>query len=286
MKGRRGLVDYLQRVIGYCLTGVTTERALLILWGNGANGKSTLLELIADMLGEYATKTPISTLMAKHGDSIPNDIARLRGARFVYASEGEEGKRLAEAQIKEMTGGEKLTARFMRAEFFTFDPQFKLLVGTNHRPEIRGTDQGIWDRVKLIPFEARFDGADADPQLREKLRAELPGILAWAVRGCSEWKRSGLKAPSEVADAVRTYRAESDAVGRFLAECCVVNPRAHVSFADLSAAYETWCRDCGEAPLGPKQFATRLLERGVTRARGAQASAAGRASASSMAMLG
>jgi P4 family phage/plasmid primase-like protien len=270
MKGRRGLVEYLQRVVGYCLTGVTTERALLIFWGNGANGKSTLLELIADMLGAYATKTPISTLMAKSGDSIPNDIARLRGARFVYASEGEEGKRLAEAQIKEMTGGEKLTARFMRAEFFTFDPQFKLLMGTNHKPDIRGTDQGIWDRVKLIPFEARFDGADANPQLREKLRAELPGILAWAVQGCLAWQRSGLQAPAEVTDAVWTYRAESDSVGRFLGETCVLDAAARVTVAALAGAYEAWCREGGEAVLGPKQFADRLLERGLTRSRGAR----------------
>jgi P4 family phage/plasmid primase-like protien len=268
MKGRRGLIEYLQRIIGYCLTGSVRERALLIFWGHGANGKSTLLELIADLLGEYAAKTPISTLMVKQGDAIPNDVARLRGKRFVYASEGEEGKRLAEAKIKELTGNERMVARFMHAEFFEFEPQFKIVVGTNHKPEINGTDDAIWDRVKLIPFEARFEGQAADPHLGDKLRAELPGIFAWAVRGCLEWRRSGLKAPGEVTRAVEGYRIEMDSVAQFLAECCVVDRGAQVPMGVLYMAYEAWCRDTGARAIGPKHFARRLGERGAERAKG------------------
>jgi P4 family phage/plasmid primase-like protien len=201
MASNRGLIAFLQRAIGYSLTGSTRERVTFFLFGTGANGKSTLLETIGALLGDYAETTRAETLMVKTYDGgIPNDIAALRAARLVSTSETEEGKRLAEALVKAITGGDTLSARFMRGEFFKFKPAFKLWLATNHKPTIRGTDPAIWDRIRLVPFEVRIPDAEQDRELPAKLREELPGIMAWAVRGCLDWQRNGL------GDAARSER--------------------------------------------------------------------------------
>ncbi|HHY33345.1 MAG TPA: hypothetical protein GX515_10125 [Firmicutes bacterium] len=269
MAGRVDLVTFLQRAVGYSLTGCTDERVCFILYGTGANGKTTFLETVALLLGDYAARTTTDTLLARDRDGVPNDVARLRGARFVYASEAEEGRRLAEAKIKDLTGGDTITARFMRAEWFEFKPEFKLWLGTNHRPVIRGTDAAIWDRIRLIPFDVRIPEGERLPrrELMARFEAELSGILAWAVRGCLDWQKHGLGVPDEVREATGAYRAEMDVLAHFLEECCTVNPLAKARAGDLYRAYVEWCEANGERPLAQRNFGMRLAERGFERRR-------------------
>jgi len=269
MAGRADLVTFLQRAVGYALTGLTDERVLFILHGSGANGKSTFLETIALLLGDYAARTTADTVLARDRDAIPNDIARLRGARFVYASEAEEGRRLAEARIKDLTGGDTITARFLHQEWFEFRPEFKLWLGTNHKPVIRGTDPAIWDRIRLVPFDVRIPESERIPrrELMARFEAELPGILAWSVRGCLEWQKHGLGMPAEVREATGAYRAEMDVLAQFLEECCIVNPLAKAKAGDLYRAYSEWCEANGERPLSQRNFGMRLTERGFERRR-------------------
>jgi len=266
-----GLRTFVQRAVGYSLTGDSRERVLLILHGMGRNGKSTFLEAIREALGAaegYAMKTPAETLMAKPAGSIPNDIARLKGARFVCASETEAGRRLAEALVKEITGNDTISARFMKAEWFDFKPTHKVWLATNHKPEIRGTDPAIWDRIRLIPFNVRITDDEKDTELPEKLKAELPGILAWAVRGCLDWQRHGLGEPEEVKEATADYRAEMDVLAAFIEDRCVVHPDATVTSKALYAAYAEWCDENGERAEKQRSLGSRLTERGFKRGRG------------------
>ncbi len=268
MAGDADLIGFLQRAIGYSLTGNTTERVFLILHGGGRNGKSTLLEVFRTLLGpDYAVRTPTDTLLAKRESGIPNDVARLRGARFVSASEADEGRRLAESTIKDLTGGDTISARFMRGEFFDFLPVFKLWLATNHRPVIRGTDLGIWDRIRLVPFSVRIPDDEQDRDLRQKLIAEAPGILAWAVHGCLEWQRHGLGTPSAVRKATAGYRADMDVLGAFLADRCTIDPQARIAAKTLYADYQRWCEETGEKPLSQIAVGKQLAERGFTPAR-------------------
>jgi putative DNA primase/helicase len=268
--GDPDMVSYIYRALGYAITGSVKERVLFILWGaKGNNGKTTLLELLADVLCDYSAKVKADTLMVKHGEGgIPNDIARLKGARFVFASEGEENRRLAEALVKEITGGDTITARFMRGEWFDIRPEFKVFFATNHRPVIRGTDPAIWKRLHLIPFVERFVEEPApgehpiDKDLPAKLRAELPGFLAKIVRGCLEWQRMGLCPPEKVQAATEAYRGEMDTMADWLAECCVVTPQAQATPSALYASYAEWCDAAGEHPCTMKAFSMRLQERG------------------------
>ena len=261
---------FVQRAVGYSLTGDTSERVLLILHGAGRNGKSTLLEALREVLGDYGMQTPAETLLAKASGGIPNDVARLKGARFVSASETEAGRRLAEALVKQMTGNDSISARFMRAEWFDFKPTHKTWLATNHKPEIRGTDHAIWDRVRLVPFEVRIPAGEVDRKLPEKLRAELPGILTWAVRGCLQWQREGLGEPEEVRAATAEYRAEMDVLAGFVKERCVVQPTAWTKFADLYTAYAEWCEESRERPENKRAFGARLAERGFEGTNGAK----------------
>ncbi len=264
MEGRQSLIGFLQRAVGYSLTGSIRERALFLLHGSGANGKSTFLKTVAAMLGAYAVRTPTETLLVKREAGIPNDVARLRGARFVYASETEDGKRLAEALIKDMTGGEPLSARFMRGEWFDFTPEFKLWLGTNHKPTIRGTERAIWDRIKLIPFTVSIPEDQQDKELPTKLAAELGGIFAWAVRGCLDWQKNGLGVPDEVKQATAGYRAEMDTLAAFLDDCCVVHEGVSVTAKALYATYTAWCERTGEKAIPQRTMGLKLNERGFT----------------------
>ena len=187
MNGNENLIGFLQRAVGYSLTGNTSEQCLFLLHGSGANGKSTFLETISLLMGDYAKKTRTSTLMTRKNESISNDVAALCGARMVTASETNENERFDEAKIKEMTGGDTISARFMRAEFFEFVPQFKLWLCCNHKPQIKGQDTAIWRRIHLIPFNLTIPEAERDKDLPAKLKEELPGILRWAVIGCLNW---------------------------------------------------------------------------------------------------
>ncbi len=265
MDGKKDLISFLQRAIGYSLTGSTREQCLFILYGSGANGKSTFLETIAELLSGYAQRTPTDTLMAKDTSSVPNDLARLKGSRFVIASEAEEGKRFAESLVKQLTGSEKIAARFMRAEFFEFLPHFKLWIGTNHKPIIRGSDMAIWRRIRLIPFNVTIPEPERDKELPRKLRKELSGILNWAIMGCLEWQRKGLGEPEEVQAATEGYRNEMDAIGRFIQDCCITGVERSTKSSELYKVYRDWCRENNEYELTQTKFSIRIEERGFTK---------------------
>ena len=259
---------FVQRAVGYSATGDTSEQCMFINHGGGANGKSTFQEAIAAALGDYAMRAPTEMLLAKRSDGVPNDVARLKGARFVSASETEEGRRLAESRIKDLTGQDTITARFMKAEWFDFAPTHKLWLSTNHKPEIRGTDAAIWRRIRLVPWTVSIPPAEQDKKLPIALRHELAGILAWVVRGCLQWRREGLQAPDEVRKATGEYRAEMDVLAGFLVECCEQDT-GHWEYAkDLYECYKRWCDENGERPEPQRKFGGRLGERGFQRDRG------------------
>ena len=259
---------FVQRAVGYSATGDTSEQCMFINHGGGANGKSTFQEAIAAALGDYAMRAPTEMLLAKRSDGVPNDVARLKGARFVSASETEEGRRLAESRIKDLTGQDTITARFMKAEWFDFAPTHKLWLSTNHKPEIRGTDAAIWRRIRLVPWAVTIPPAEQDKKLPIAFRHELAGILAWVVHGCLEWRREGLQAPDEVRKATGEYRVEMDVLAGFLVECCELDT-GHWEYAkDLYECYKRWCDENGERPEPQRKFGGRLGERGFQRDRG------------------
>jgi putative DNA primase/helicase len=257
--GRRELIAFVRRAIGYSLSGEVRDRVLFIPYGKGRNGKSTLLEVIAEMLGDYSLRTPTETLMIKAQNNIPNDLAQLPGRRFVHASESEEGKRLSEALVKDLTGRDTISARFMRGEFFEFRPVCKIWLRTNHKPVVRGTDDAIWDRIRLIPFDLRIPEGEEDHGLPERLRAELPGILTWAVQGCLSWQVNGLGIPEEVRAAGKAYRDEMDTIGQFLTECCTFLKGVRTQSAVL---YDAYCAYAGDG-MTQTMFARRMKERGL-----------------------
>ena len=256
------LVQFLQRAIGYSLAGVTGEQVLFLLYGTGANGKTTLLELLQTLLGDYARTASFDSFAVDGNGHVRNDLARLRGARFVSAAEIEEGRRLSEVIIKQVTGGDTITARFLYAEHFEFRPQFKLFVACNHKPIIRGTDHAIWRRIRLIPFSVTIPDSEQDKTLSAKLHAELPGILAWAVQGCLDWQREGLGLPKEVEVQTSEYRAEMDTLQQFFDECCVINETARVETGLLHRAYSEWAERSEEWVMSAKALGLRLKERG------------------------
>ena len=262
------LITFLQRAIGYSLTGDTREQCLFVLHGSGSNGKSTFLETLQALLGDYAQSTPSATLLAKdphRHEGIPNDIARLRGARLVTAVEIGEGKRLNEELVKRLTGQDTLTARFLFAEFFDFRAEFKLHIACNHLPQIRGTDHAIWRRIKCIPFTVTIPDAEQDKNLPAKLKEELAGVLRWAVQGCLNWQREGLGTPDEVIAATKEFRASMDIIGRFIEESCLVSPTVQAKASDLYDAYKKWCEASGEYAVTLAAFGNRLEEQGFTR---------------------
>ena len=268
--GSEGLKAFLQRAVGYSLSGHTHEQVLLLLYGTGANGKSTFLETIRALLGDHAAQADFTTFLKREGEGARNDLARLNGARFVSAVEAEAGKPLAEALIKQLTGGDTITARFLFKEFFDFKPVFKLWLAANHKPTIAGGDAGIWRRIRLVPFTVTIPEAERDPRLAASLLEELPGILAWAVRGCQAWQAEGLGVPDEVRAATAGYREEMDVLAPFLAERTEVASGERVTAAELYQAYEAWCAANGERARSQKGLAAGLRERGFETTRGAK----------------
>ncbi len=249
--------------MGYAATGDTREQALFFPYGSGANGKSTFLALIMAALGEYATQAAPELLTYSKTDRHPTELADLVGVRFVASLEVDEGKRLAEALVKQMTGGDHMKARRMREDFFDFVPTHKIFLAANHRPVIRGTDHAIWRRIHLVPFEVTIPDADQDKGLGTRLHAELPGILHWIVEGCTAWQRHGLGVPDVVRQATTEYRAEQDVLGGFLADECELLATATVTSKALYGRYMEWCKRTGETPIGQRWLAPRLLERGL-----------------------
>jgi putative DNA primase/helicase len=264
--GNIELISYLQRAVGYSLTGDTRSQTMFFLYGLGSNGKSTFITTIRKLTGGYGTKANTSLFMAKDRNSggPSEDLANLQGKRFVMASEIEDGRRLAVVLIKEMTGGEAIRADRKYEHEIEFQPVHKIWLVGNHKPVITDTTLSIWRRVKLIPFTVTIPDKEMDPDLSAKLEAELPGILAWAVKGCLEWQKYGLVEPKAVTNATSDYRHEQDVLGDFIDDCCVLLPTAAVPKHELKVAYENWCNNTGSQPASQKIFRARLIERGIT----------------------
>jgi putative DNA primase/helicase len=261
--GDQELVDYLQRVAGYCLTGSTQEHALFFLYGTGANGKSTFLNAITGAVGDYHRAAPIETFTSSNTDRHPTDLAGLRGARLVTAIETEEGRRWAESRIKALTGGDPIPARFMRQDFFEFTPQFKLIIAGNHKPGLRSVDEAIRRRFNLIPFTVTIPEAERDPGLGEKLQAELPGILAWMIKGCTLWQQQGLNPPRIVTDATAAYLESEDAIAAWIEDCCE-RCGEFSTRACLFKSWSDWTVANGEHTGSNKRFVAALEARGFT----------------------
>ncbi len=261
MAGNQGTIAYLQRIIGDALTASMKEQCFFIFNGFGANGKSTFLEIIRKVLGDYAMHTPSSTLLTNNM-AIRNDLARLRGSRFVSAVEIGIGKKLDEALAKELTGGDPITSRFLFREYFEQKPSFKLFVAANYKPEIRGMDHGIWRRIRLIPFNVILSDDEIDRDLPGKLEAELPGILTWAVQGCIDWQKHGLVMPDEVRSATLEYQEESDILSKFLEDRCEQGRDAVISIKNLYDIYRAWSEENADDVLTKKTFGHFMKQRG------------------------
>ena len=263
--GDKSLQLYLQRMIGYCMTAYTKEQCMFFLYGNGSNGKSVFVDTIAYMLGEYAASCqPETVMMRDRNNTARGDLARLKGARMVVTSEPNDGCRLDEGIVKQMTGGteNKLTARFLYGREFEFSPEFKIVMSTNYKPVIKGTDNGIWRRVRLIPFTAEFTKENRDPQLTEKLRRELPGILNWAIAGAVGWCKEGLPPCAIIDEAGQEYRSEMDRVQQFLDDCTTRSESSSTQASTLYKCYKAWCSEQGDRfPVGSTKFFMELKRR-------------------------
>jgi putative DNA primase/helicase len=267
MGGNQRLTQFLWRAAGYSLTGSMKERVMFVLVGIGRNGKTTFVETIKAVLGDYAMTAGAETLMLRPDATggASGDVARLKGARYVASSETAEGRQLDEARVKGITGGDSLTARFLYQESFTFKPSFKIWLATNHRPTVRD-NQAIWDRIRQVTFGVRIADDEVDGDLGDKLMTEAPGILAWAVRGCLEWQEHGLEAPPEVMDATAEYRADMDIFQDFLDECCETGTGLDVAARTLYQAYRVWADATGHKPMSQTMMGRKLTERGFKKA--------------------
>ena len=267
--GNEALIGFVQRAAGYALTGDTREQCFFLLYGCGANGKSTLVGALMGLLDSYAGQVAADTLLARKDDSVLalNDLATLEGKRLVAAVESDMGRRLAESLVKQLTGGDRLKVKRLYQDVYETQPSFKIWLSTNHRPTIRGTDWAIWRRIRPIPFEVTIPEAEQDRTLSAKLEAERPGILAWALKGCLDWQQKGLAAPEEVRRATDTYRAEEDVIGRFVEEHCVVAAGETVATAELYGRYTAWAKSAGEPAVTQKAFGQALTERGFLKGR-------------------
>lgn len=258
---RAELADYLRRLAGYSLVGVTSEHILAFLYGDGANGKSTFTETVMAMMGkDYAMRSAPELLMEK-GDAHPTERADLHGKRLVTTNEIGAGRSLNEALVKDLTGGDKIRARRMREDFWEFTATHTVWMAGNHKPRIKGTDNGIWRRLKLIPFDRKFSEEEQDKSLPAKLLAELPGILNWALQGCLEWQKSGLGEPEAVTKATAAYRDEQDVIGAFLAERCIVGANCRVKAGFLFAEFKQWAESAGERPMSVRTFGEEMVRR-------------------------
>jgi len=259
--------EFFKKLCGRAFSGDVSEHVLPVLYGTGANGKSTVLNALLEAAGEYGMQAAPDLLIAKRGNH-PTEVADLFGMRFVASIEVEDGRRLAESLVKTLTGGDRVRARRMRQDFWEFAPTHKVFMAVNHKPQVKGNDTAIWRRIRLIRFTETIPPAEQDKGLPEKLRAELPGVLAWAVEGCLEWQREGLKAPEEVRRDTGEYRSEMDVIGAFLKDCCEKGGGHSVAAKDLYTRYKTWCEENGEAPEKQRTFGSKLSERGYERYRG------------------
>lgn len=284
MAGDKELTTFLQTAVGYSVTGSTTEQVWFLLHGKGANGKSTFLKILERVLGDYYQSTDPSVFLQQKGGGPSPEVARLRGARFIAATEPEENRRLAESFIKQWTGGDTITARHLHREPVEFQPIGKIWLSSNHLPTIKSDSYAMWRRVRPIPFLVEFtddaqriaegNGIHTRPMDRELenaiVEAEGPGVLAWIVRGAIQWKQGGLKAPAVVKDALDDYRRQMDPLADFLDDSCSLGPALTVTAKELYEAYSGWCRDSGSDPITKKGFALRLEAKGILRTKAGQ----------------
>ena len=271
MAGDQSMVDYLQRVCGYCLTGFTEEHAMFFCWGTGANGKSTFSSVLLGIFGTgpsgYAAVAPISTFLASNTEQHPTDLAMLQSVRLVIAQETEQGRSSATSKLKMMTGGDLITARFMRQNFFTYTPRFKIMILGNHKPILHNVDEAIRRRMHLIPFVVTIREPERDLRLAKKLEAEYPAILWWMMRGAEQWDEKGLAPPAKVRSATASYFATEDNVSNWITDRCILDPDGYATLKDLFASWKAWCEAHGErSPGQSKQLAKALDARaGLTR---------------------
>ena len=257
-----GLSQYAARLFGYCLTGDIREHILPILWGEGQNGKSTLIGVIIHIMGDYAGLAAESLLMVGRHEEHPCSLADMQGKRLVVASETESAGRLKMQLIKRLTGDETIKARRMRENYYEFPRTHKTILQTNNKPRINENSKAVWRRVQLIPFNVIIPDDKKDTELLRKLKAEASGILNWLIGGCLDWQRQGLGEPLEVKHATEAYREESDPLREFLEERCVESPGAWTATGDLYAAYSRWCESSAERPMGKNLFTEGLARRG------------------------
>ena len=259
--GDKDLIRYIQKAVGYSLTGSTAEQCAFFLYGTGRNGKSTFIDVIRDVFGDYAANIQPETIMVKSSQSnaINSDIARLKGARLVTSVEPNEGVRLNEGLLKQLTGDDTVTARKLYSEEFEFKPEFKLWMATNHKPIIRGTDTGIWRRIHMIPFDVQIPEDKVDKNLTHKLKAEMTGIFKWCIDGCLMWQREGLQMPAAVLKSVREYRREMDVISAFIEDKCTLEGTVQASM--LYAAYASWADSNNEYCMSNTKFSTELAKR-------------------------
>lgn len=267
MAGDAEMVSFLQRAAGYSMTGRTDEQCLFILYGTGRNGKGTFVNTIRKVLGDYAQWTPISTFVGRRPDQQTNDLAALAGARMVLCAEPKAGAELDEAMIKLVTGGDTVTARFLNQEFFDYVPAFKAWMQTNHRPVIKGVDEGIWSRLRMVPFTVTIPKGERDPLLGDKIAAELPAILRWCLEGLKEWRRIGLAPPKSVIDANEEYRSDMDILADFVTDKCVLGDGEHELNGMLYAGYVEWAKSSGLNPTSHKGFTRAMKLRGFVQSR-------------------
>lgn len=256
--GDKEIQEYIQKCVGYSLSGSTREQCAYFLYGMGNNGKSTFLDTIADMLGGYASNAQPETIMMKKwgNEGANSDIARLKSARFVTSEEPTEGVRLNEGLLKQLTGGSKVTCRFLYGDEFEYLPEFKIWIATNHKPVVRGMDYGIWRRIKLIPFEVNIPKEKVDKMMKYRLRKEFPQILHWAVQGCIKWQKEGMNEPEKVQIAVKEYKQEMDLLAGFMEQCVEIDYDSgeRIMASDLFRAYTKWAKQNNEYEMSSKKF--------------------------------
>jgi putative DNA primase/helicase len=270
MEGDHDRIKFLRRWAGYSLTGDTSEHKLLLAHGKGANGKSTFFEILRHIYGDYALQADFSTFLATKGGGVRNDIARLVGARMVCAIESDAGRRMSETVVKHLTGGDTVAARFLYLEHFEFVPTFKLWLATNHRPTIVGTDEAIWRRIALVPFNFFVPPEKRDRELKQKLISEAPGILNWALAGLRDWQAQGLAQPEAVTFATSDYRQHEDTLQHFIDANLIAEPDAEVRASDMYAAYRQWAEEQGEYVMKERDFSDALVSKNFTKRRGNQ----------------
>jgi len=260
-EGDKEVIDYMQKIFGYAMTGSMAERCMFMLIGAGMNGKSVMLETIRRAMGDYGTTSDINILLDKRNQSAGNlgDIARLNGIRYDVTNEAELTDKLKESAIKTMTSGnDNIVARFLYGEEFEFRPQMKIFMASNYKPTIRGQDRAIWDRIRMILFNRVFDGKNRDKTLQEKLTKEIPQILGWMIKGCIKWQEEGLEEPEKFKDAKKEYRSEMDVVRRWMNECCIIDPTYRETSTVLFKNFSNYVQSNKEFQLSHTMFGRNL----------------------------